>query len=171
MYSQIIRGVNQHSLGEIGSFKLHRIADLGASNPERPSLTHCEGLGGICRHPLRQIVLATDLILGILSASCSLLPPHLLAPPKHTNCASIAGTKTSRSCASVKEMLGMPGRVSDVPSRCLISVTAKTHRWRQNQLAVFNCERTLSAELWGQRFGCCVQAFHVSGKKASSAMC
>lgn len=93
------------------------------------------------------------------------------APPKHTNCASVAGAKAARSCTSVKEVLGMPGRVSDVPSRCLISVTAKTHRWRQNQLAVFNCERTLTAELWGQRFGCYVQPFHVSGKKASSTMC
>ena len=126
---------------------------------------------GICRHPLWQIGLATDLILGILSASCSLLLPHLLAPPKHTNCASAADAKAAQSCTSVKEILEMPGRVSDMPSHCLISVTAKAHRWRQNQLTVFNCKRTLTAELWDQRFGCYVQPFHMSGKKAGSTMC
>ena len=81
---------------------------------------------GICRHP--QTGLATDLILGILSASYSLFLPHVLIPPKHITCARTMGAKVVGSCKTVKETLVMPMRVTDMPSHGLISVTAKAYR-------------------------------------------
>lgn len=95
----------------------------------------------ICRHPLCQTGLATDLILGILSASYSLFLPHVLTPPKHINCACTMGAKAVGSCKTVKETLVMPMRVTDMPSHGLISVTAKAHRWWQNQPMCLTAKR------------------------------
>lgn len=94
--------------------------------------------GGICRHPLCQIGLAIDLILGIFQGS--LLLPHLLTPPKHINCAHTVGARAVGSCKRVKEMLVMPTRVSDMPSHGLISVTMA------ESVRVFNRKKTSTTE-------------------------
>lgn len=161
---------------KLGPLNCTWITYLSVSNPEQLSLMHGEGAMQLDRGKvwdllplLWQIGLATDLILGILWVRWSLLLPHLFALPKDTNCASRVGAKAVRSCTSVEEITEMPGRVSHMPRHYLTTVA--THRWRKNTLTVFNCRRTLTAEIWGQIFGCYVQPFHMPGKSANTTAC
>lgn len=89
--------------------------------------------GGICRHPLSKIGLATDLIVGILSAAYSLLLPHLLTPP-NTSTVTHCGCQSTGIMQNSKGDTGDAHEVSEMPSHSLISVTAKAHKQWQNQL-------------------------------------